>query len=63
MKRLVSVENDPYEAAEEAHAILILTEWDEFCVSHVTQRGQNSERRGNIYNNPSFAFECLLYVV
>lgn len=29
-RRLLKVENDPYEAAKDAHAIAILTEWDEF---------------------------------
>lgn len=29
-RRLVSVVNDPYDAIEQAHAIAILTEWDEF---------------------------------
>jgi UDPglucose 6-dehydrogenase len=29
-KRLVTIVNDPYEAMGNAHAIAILTEWDEF---------------------------------
>jgi len=29
-RRLVKVVNDPYEACKEAHAVAILTEWDEF---------------------------------
>ena len=29
-RRLVTVANDPYEAAAQAHAIAVLTEWDEF---------------------------------
>ncbi len=29
-RRLVKVVNDPYEAMDDAHAIAILTEWDEF---------------------------------
>lgn len=29
-RRLVTVINDPYEATDEAHAIAVLTEWDEF---------------------------------
>jgi UDPglucose 6-dehydrogenase len=29
-RRLVKVVNDPYEAMNDAHAIAILTEWDEF---------------------------------
>ncbi|MFH4976655.1 hypothetical protein AB6A40_003364 [Gnathostoma spinigerum] len=30
VNRLVTVVKDPYEAAEESHAIVVLTEWDEF---------------------------------
>lgn len=30
--KLVTVYNDAYEAAKDAHAIVILTEWDEFKV-------------------------------
>jgi len=29
-RRLVKVVNDPYEACQEAHAVAVLTEWDEF---------------------------------
>src|SRR5690606_13417001 len=29
-RRLVEVVSDPYEAADRAHAIAVLTEWDEF---------------------------------
>jgi UDPglucose 6-dehydrogenase len=29
-RRLVKVVNDPYEACHQAHAVAILTEWDEF---------------------------------
>ncbi len=29
-RRLVKVVNDPYEAMEDAHAVAVLTEWDEF---------------------------------
>ncbi|WP_417359522.1 nucleotide sugar dehydrogenase [Galbibacter sp.] len=29
-KELVEVQNDPYEACKDAHAVAILTEWDEF---------------------------------
>lgn len=31
-RRLVKVINDPYEACQEAHAIAILTEWEEFTI-------------------------------
>ncbi|CAD6184715.1 unnamed protein product [Caenorhabditis auriculariae] len=30
VEKLVTVYNDPYEAAKDAHAIVVLTEWDEF---------------------------------
>ena len=30
VSKLVSVTQDPYEAARHAHAIVVLTEWDEF---------------------------------
>ena len=33
VKSLLRIYNDPYEAAKETHAIVILTEWDEFKVS------------------------------
>jgi len=33
VKELVTICSDPYEAAKEAHAIIIATEWDEFVVS------------------------------
>ncbi|HLW31603.1 MAG TPA: UDP binding domain-containing protein [Aequorivita sp.] len=29
-RRLVKVVNDPYEAMDDAHAVAVLTEWDEF---------------------------------
>jgi UDPglucose 6-dehydrogenase len=49
-KELLNVVNDPYEAVKEAHAIAILTDWDEF-VTYDWQR---------IYNNmlkPAFIFD------
>ncbi|KIH44071.1 hypothetical protein ANCDUO_25915 [Ancylostoma duodenale] len=33
VSKLVTVHKDPYTAADGAHAIVILTEWDEFKVS------------------------------
>lgn len=48
--RLVKVENDPYKACKNSHAVAILTEWDEFK-SYDWQR---------IYNNmkkPAFVFD------
>ena len=32
MERLVSICNDPYQAADQAHAVVVCTEWDEFKV-------------------------------
>ena len=32
VQELVTLTNDPYEAAENAHAIVVCTEWDEFKV-------------------------------
>ena len=32
VKQLVTICSDPYEAAAQAHAIIICTEWDEFTV-------------------------------
>ena len=29
-RRLVKVVNDPYQAMDDAHAVAVLTEWDEF---------------------------------
>jgi len=33
VKDLVTISSDPYKAANEAHAIIVATEWDEFIVS------------------------------
>jgi len=33
VKELITICTDPYEAAREAHAIIVATEWDEFVVS------------------------------
>lgn len=33
VKKLVSIEKDPYKAVENAHAFVVCTEWDEFKVS------------------------------
>ncbi|MFD1161308.1 MULTISPECIES: nucleotide sugar dehydrogenase [Hwangdonia] len=49
-KTLLTVKKDPYQACNDAHAIAILTEWDEF-------KNYNWE---NIYNNmpkPAFIFD------
>ncbi|WP_461534463.1 UDP-glucose 6-dehydrogenase [Sinomicrobium sp.] len=49
-RRLVTVVNDPYQAADNAHAIAVLTEWDEF----------KTYDWDKIYNDmlrPSFVFD------
>lgn len=49
-RTLLTVQNNPYEASKESHAIAILTEWDEFK-TYDWQR---------IYNNmhkPAFVFD------
>lgn len=33
VKDLITICSDPYEAANQAHAIIVATEWDEFVVS------------------------------
>jgi len=33
VKKLVSIEKDPYKAVENAHAFVVCTEWDEFKVN------------------------------
>lgn len=33
IKKLIHIFDDPYEAVKDAHAIVVLTEWDEFKVS------------------------------
>lgn len=33
VKKLINIFDDPYEAVKDAHAIVVLTEWDEFKVS------------------------------
>lgn len=33
VRDLVKIHSDPYDAASDAHAIVICTEWDEFKVS------------------------------
>ena len=32
VERLITIVNDPYEAVEGAHALVVCTEWDEFKV-------------------------------
>ena len=49
-RRLVSVVNDPYEALTDAHAIAVLTEWDEF-------KGYDWERIHNNMHKPAFLFD------
>ena len=49
-RRLVKVLNDPYESCQDAHAIAILTEWDEFKMYDWAQIKENMKR-------PSFVFD------
>ncbi|WP_268225545.1 UDP-glucose 6-dehydrogenase [Sinomicrobium oceani] len=49
-RKLVTVVNDPYKAAHEAHAIAVLTEWDEF-------RTYDWQRIYDSMLKPSFVFD------
>jgi UDPglucose 6-dehydrogenase len=50
IRELVSVYNDPYELCESAHAIAVLTEWDEF-------RDFDWERIYKSMKKPAFVFD------
>jgi len=49
-RRLVTVVNDPYEALQDAHAVAVLTEWDEF-------RGYDWKEIKQQMKKPSFVFD------
>ncbi len=49
-RRLVTVVNDPYEALEDAHAVAVLTEWDEF-------KSYDWEAIKHTMKKPSFVFD------
>ncbi len=49
-RRLVTVVNDPYEALQDAHAVAVLTEWDEFKSYDWKQIKQTMKK-------PSFVFD------
>jgi len=49
-RRLVTVVNDPYEAVDSAHALAILTEWDEFNT-------YDWSRIKQLMKKPSFVFD------
>lgn len=49
-RRLVTVVNDPYEALTDAHAVAVLTEWDEF-------RAYNWKEIKQMMKKPSFVFD------
>ena len=49
-RRLVAVVNDPYEALQDAHAVAVLTEWDEFSSYDWKQIKQ-------LMKKPSFVFD------
>jgi len=42
VKDLVTICSDPYEAADQAHAIIVATEWDEFVVRMSFHSGRNT---------------------
>ena len=47
---LITITQTPYEAAEEAHAIVILTEWDEFIALDYEKIFKNMQQ-------PAFVFD------
>lgn len=49
-RRLVTVVNDPYEALQDAHAVAVLTEWDEF-------RSYDWKQIKHMMKKPSFIFD------
>ncbi|WP_293956148.1 MULTISPECIES: nucleotide sugar dehydrogenase [unclassified Sphingobacterium] len=49
-RRLVTVVNDPYEALQDAHAVAVLTEWDEF-------RSYDWKEIKQLMKKPSFVFD------
>lgn len=49
-RRLVTVVNDPYEALQDAHAVAVLTEWDEF-------KSYDWEAIKHKMKKPSFVFD------
>ncbi|WP_312330816.1 nucleotide sugar dehydrogenase [Sphingobacterium sp.] len=49
-RRLVTVVNDPYEALQDAHAVAVLTEWDEF-------RSYDWKQIKHMMKKPSFVFD------
>ena len=57
-RKLVSVVNDPYEACKGAHAVAILTEWDEFKILNWEQINDLMLKPANLFDgrnilNPS----------
>lgn len=46
VKKLVSIEKDPYKAVENAHAVVVCTEWDEFKVINIAHSSHI-----NLWNN------------
>jgi UDPglucose 6-dehydrogenase len=50
MKALIQIHSDPYEAMKEAHAVAILTEWDEFKSYDWNQIYENMKK-------PAFVFD------
>lgn len=50
-RTLLRVQNNPYEAGKESHAIAILTEWDEFKTYDWQKIYDNMQK-------PAFVFDC-----
>ncbi|NLR92146.1 UDP binding domain-containing protein, partial [Flammeovirga agarivorans] len=50
IRERVKVVNDPYEAAQDAHAIAILTEWDEFKTYDWEKIHSTVLKPGNIFD-------------
>jgi UDPglucose 6-dehydrogenase len=50
LKKVVTLENDPYEAARDSHAIAVMTEWDEF-------KDYDYEKLFHSMQKPAFIFD------
>ena len=49
-RKLVTVANDPYEACKGAHAVAILTEWDEFKILNWEQIHDSMLKPANLFD-------------
>lgn len=50
VERLITVESDPYAAARGAHAIVVLTEWDEFVELNYSQIHNDMQHPAAIFD-------------